>query len=211
MALHRCGIWTSHRPSSPPPLLPGGAKIDNLRDRLFQAQLRLEKSRAIARADRKLSPPTSEHAMIDHVGFPVSDFARAKAFYEKALAPLGYALVMEVQQAANDAPAAGFGIGGKPDFWIGGEGGAEQADAYRDRGEGPRRGRCLLQGRARGRRPRTTARPAFARIITRIITAPSCSIPTATISRLSATPPHDPRAGSDAGFDRIMRQQTDNR
>ena len=60
--------------------------------------------------------------MIDHIGFPVSDYARAKAFYEKALAPLGYVLVLEVQQDENDAPAAGFGANGKPDFWIGGEG-----------------------------------------------------------------------------------------
>jgi predicted lactoylglutathione lyase len=29
---------------------------------------------------------------------------------------------MEVQQDENDSPAAGFGKGGKPDFWIGGEG-----------------------------------------------------------------------------------------
>jgi len=61
--------------------------------------------------------------MIDHIGFSVSDYARAKAFYEQALAPLGYVLVMEVQQDENDAPAAGFGANGKPDFWIGGEGG----------------------------------------------------------------------------------------
>jgi catechol 2,3-dioxygenase-like lactoylglutathione lyase family enzyme len=61
--------------------------------------------------------------MLDHTGFPVSDYARSKAFYEKALAPLGYMLVMEVQQDASDAPAAGFGAGGKPDLWIGGEGG----------------------------------------------------------------------------------------
>jgi catechol 2,3-dioxygenase-like lactoylglutathione lyase family enzyme len=63
--------------------------------------------------------------MIDHVGFPVSDYTRSKSFYEKALAPLGYALVMEVTaaQAESGSPAAGFGIGGKPDFWIGGEGG----------------------------------------------------------------------------------------
>ena len=61
--------------------------------------------------------------MIDHIGFPVSDYARAKAFYTAALAPLGYTLVMEVQQHDNDAPAAGFGRDGKPDFWIGGEGG----------------------------------------------------------------------------------------
>ncbi len=61
--------------------------------------------------------------MIDHIGFPVSDYARAKAFYLKALAPLGYALVMEVEQETEKGfPAAGFGTGGKPDFWIGGEG-----------------------------------------------------------------------------------------
>ena len=64
--------------------------------------------------------------MIDHIGFPVSDYKRSKAFYEKALAPLGYTLIMEVRQDQNDAPAAGFGAGGKPDFWIGGEGGLER-------------------------------------------------------------------------------------
>ena len=62
--------------------------------------------------------------MIDHVGFPVSDYARSKAFYEHALVPLGYTLIMEVtaDQTASGVPAAGFGKGGKPDFWIGGEG-----------------------------------------------------------------------------------------
>jgi catechol 2,3-dioxygenase-like lactoylglutathione lyase family enzyme len=43
--------------------------------------------------------------MLDHTGFPVSDYARSKAFYLQALAPLGYALVMEVQQDENDRPA----------------------------------------------------------------------------------------------------------
>lgn len=61
--------------------------------------------------------------MIDHIGFSVSDYERAKTFYTKALAPIGYSLIMEVSQDQNDAPAAGFGINGKPDFWIGGEGG----------------------------------------------------------------------------------------
>jgi catechol 2,3-dioxygenase-like lactoylglutathione lyase family enzyme len=65
--------------------------------------------------------------MIDHVGFPVSDYPRSKMFYEQALTPLGYTLIMEVQQDANDQPAAGFGIGSKPDFWIGGEGGLNRA------------------------------------------------------------------------------------
>ena len=64
--------------------------------------------------------------MIDHVGFPVSDYQRSKAFYDKALAPLGYRLIMEVggEHTESKAPAAGFGgADGKPDFWIGGEGG----------------------------------------------------------------------------------------
>ena len=64
--------------------------------------------------------------MLDHAGFPVSDYARSKTFYLQALAPLGYVLVMEVQQDDNHSPAAGFGAGGKPDFWIGGEGGLQR-------------------------------------------------------------------------------------
>jgi catechol 2,3-dioxygenase-like lactoylglutathione lyase family enzyme len=66
--------------------------------------------------------------MIDHVGFPVSDYARSKAFYEKAFAPLGYALIMEVgaEHTESGSPAAGFGANGKPDFWIGGEGGLQK-------------------------------------------------------------------------------------
>ena len=66
--------------------------------------------------------------MIDHIGFAVADYARSKAFYEKALAPLGYVLVMEVgaDQTESGSPAAGFGMNGKPDFWIGGEGGLDK-------------------------------------------------------------------------------------
>ena len=51
--------------------------------------------------------------MIDHAGFGVSDYARSKAFYERALAPLGITLVMEVM-----GRAAGFGEGQKPFFWL---------------------------------------------------------------------------------------------
>ena len=64
--------------------------------------------------------------MIDHIGFPVSDYQRSKAFYLQALAPLAYTLVMEVTQQNGADQAAGFGAGGKPDFWIGGEGGLEK-------------------------------------------------------------------------------------
>jgi catechol 2,3-dioxygenase-like lactoylglutathione lyase family enzyme len=53
-------------------------------------------------------------AMIDHIGIAVTDFKRSVAFYEKALAPLGYTLIMQYE-----GKYAGFGVGGKPDFWIG--------------------------------------------------------------------------------------------
>jgi catechol 2,3-dioxygenase-like lactoylglutathione lyase family enzyme len=90
--------------------------------------------------------------MLDHTGFPVSDYARSKAFYLQALAPLGYALVMEVQQHENDAPAAGFGANGKPDLWIGGEGGLQRTDPHCDRRAESCSGRCLLPCSYRGRR-----------------------------------------------------------
>jgi catechol 2,3-dioxygenase-like lactoylglutathione lyase family enzyme len=51
--------------------------------------------------------------LLDHVSLVVRDFAKSKAFYEKALAPLGAKLIMEFGEAA------GFGRDGKPDFWIG--------------------------------------------------------------------------------------------
>ena len=51
--------------------------------------------------------------MVDHVGFAVADYGRSKAFYEKALSPLGLTLIKEFSGAA-----AGFGINGKPSFFI---------------------------------------------------------------------------------------------
>ena len=51
--------------------------------------------------------------MLDHIGIAVRDIARSIAFYEKALAPLGYKVVMQFPGAA------GFGKDGKPDFWLG--------------------------------------------------------------------------------------------
>ena len=53
--------------------------------------------------------------MLDHVGFTVADYHRSKAFYEKALAPLGFTLLMEFSEGA-----AGFGRenGGRPSFFI---------------------------------------------------------------------------------------------
>ena len=58
--------------------------------------------------------------MLDHVGIPVSDYARSRGFYLQVLRPLGYDLVMEVSsQQTGGESGAGFGAGGRPQFWIG--------------------------------------------------------------------------------------------
>jgi len=50
--------------------------------------------------------------MIAHTSLTVSDFQKAKAFYTKALAPLGYSSNME------HGESAGFNDGKNTDFWI---------------------------------------------------------------------------------------------
>jgi catechol 2,3-dioxygenase-like lactoylglutathione lyase family enzyme len=50
---------------------------------------------------------------IDHITLAVSDYKRSRAFYEKALAPLGIKALMDFGEAC------GFGRENKPDFWIG--------------------------------------------------------------------------------------------
>lgn len=50
--------------------------------------------------------------MIAHTTLPVSDYRRAKDFYGKALAPLGYKSNMEFGESA------GFNDGKNTDFWI---------------------------------------------------------------------------------------------
>ena len=59
--------------------------------------------------------------MIDHTGLTVSDFRKSKAFYLRALAPIGYELIMELPAAiTGHGDVAGFGAPPKPDFWIAG-------------------------------------------------------------------------------------------
>jgi catechol 2,3-dioxygenase-like lactoylglutathione lyase family enzyme len=61
--------------------------------------------------------------MIDHIGLAVSDLSRAKTFYATALQPLGIVLLMEVTaEQTGDGAHAGFGVAGKPFFWIGDHG-----------------------------------------------------------------------------------------
>ena len=50
--------------------------------------------------------------MIDHITLHVTDIAKSKAFYAQALAPLGYALVIDFGHAC------GLGVEGNPDFWL---------------------------------------------------------------------------------------------
>lgn len=58
--------------------------------------------------------------MLDHIGLAVKDFARSRAFYEQALAPLSLGVVMEVTPEQTGGGAhCGFGAEGKPFFWIG--------------------------------------------------------------------------------------------
>jgi predicted lactoylglutathione lyase len=58
--------------------------------------------------------------MIDHIGVPVRDLARATEFYLNALAPLGIAIVMQVSaEETGHGGAVGFGADFKPFFWIG--------------------------------------------------------------------------------------------
>jgi catechol 2,3-dioxygenase-like lactoylglutathione lyase family enzyme len=52
--------------------------------------------------------------MLDHVGLNVSDYERSRRFYEAALAPLGWRVVMGNEEWGG----AGFGVDDKPVFWI---------------------------------------------------------------------------------------------
>jgi len=51
--------------------------------------------------------------IIDHIGLVVGDYDKSKLFFSRALAPLGIELVIEI------GGYAGFGKGGKPEFWFG--------------------------------------------------------------------------------------------
>jgi catechol 2,3-dioxygenase-like lactoylglutathione lyase family enzyme len=58
--------------------------------------------------------------MIDHVGFPVSDYSASRAFYTEALAPLGIKPLMEVTPEMTGTADSHMGFGEtRPDFWIG--------------------------------------------------------------------------------------------
>ena len=58
-------------------------------------------------------------AMIDHTGLLMSDPAKSRKFYDGALAPLGYALLLEIPKEHTGGKAVyGYGVAPKPDFWV---------------------------------------------------------------------------------------------
>ena len=51
--------------------------------------------------------------MIDHVSIQCADVSSSASFYDSVLAPLGASRVMDFGEVI------GYGIEGKPDFWLG--------------------------------------------------------------------------------------------
>jgi catechol 2,3-dioxygenase-like lactoylglutathione lyase family enzyme len=57
--------------------------------------------------------------MIDHSGLKISDPAKSRRFYEAALAPLGYRVLMEVPaEHTGGMVVLGYGVPPNPDFWV---------------------------------------------------------------------------------------------
>jgi catechol 2,3-dioxygenase-like lactoylglutathione lyase family enzyme len=57
--------------------------------------------------------------MIDHTGLKVSNPKTSRAFYDKALAPLGYRVMMEIpKEHTGGIVVLGYGVPPKPDFWV---------------------------------------------------------------------------------------------
>ncbi|MBA4808407.1 VOC family protein [Brevundimonas sp.] len=58
--------------------------------------------------------------MLDHIGLAVRDIDASRAFYEQALAALGYGVVAVIppEQMESGGRAVMFGVDGEPDFVI---------------------------------------------------------------------------------------------
>ena len=119
--------------------------------------------------------------MFDHIGLNVRDHRTSRAFYEQALAPLGYRVVMSF----DEWKASGFGTGEKPEFWV------SEREPF---GTGTHLAfacdnRELVDAvyqAAIAAGGQTTAGRVSVSTTTRRTTAPSCSIRTGTTWRRSA-------------------------
>ena len=163
---------------------PTGERLDNLEDpfRLYRCHTILNCTKACPKGlnpakaiaeikklmvERRVESDGSHvqrggNTMLDHVGMPVSDYARSKAFYLKVLSALGYGLVMEVSsEETGGSSHAGFGAEGKPQFWIGTgkpiKGQVHFAFVAKDRAAVRAFHAAALQGRRQGQ---WSARPA---------------------------------------------------
>ncbi len=132
---------------------------------------------------------TGSTSMIDHLGITVSDFDASKAFYDKAMAPLGASLLMVVPpEYTGGVKIGGYGRD-RPTFWM--QEGERQKDhqhvafTARSRAEVD-----AFHAAAIAAGGRTMAGRGCGRCIIRTTTAPSSSTPTATMSKPSATIRH---------------------
>ena len=58
-------------------------------------------------------PPDKMDGMLDHLSIQCADVGASATFYDTVLAPLGGRRVMQF------GDVIGFGVGEKPDFWVG--------------------------------------------------------------------------------------------
>ncbi len=57
--------------------------------------------------------------MIDHSGLNVSNPVKSRHFYDSALAPLGYKMMVEIpKEFTGGSVVCGYGVPPKPDFWL---------------------------------------------------------------------------------------------
>lgn len=59
--------------------------------------------------------------MLDHMGISVSDYPKSKAFYDAVMPAIGGSCIMALTAAETGGTyeGAGYGVDGKPSFWIG--------------------------------------------------------------------------------------------
>ena len=144
---------------------------------------------------------------IDHTSLSVADYEAAKKFYAAALKPLRIEVMMEFPASVTgNVDVCGLGADGKPFLWLSNAGKTTPHIHICFRAENAGAGRRILQGGDRGRRQGQRPAGPRDRSTTRITTAPSCSIPTGTISKPSATSPD-----RESAMSRSERDDTDRR
>lgn len=59
--------------------------------------------------------------MLDHIALSVANYPKAKAFYDAVMPTIGASCVMAVtaEETGGTYEGAGYGLNGKPSFWIG--------------------------------------------------------------------------------------------